>query len=92
MAFVTAFGNRWIRENQRWVEGYLFHCKLKCRGCNPDTLTADGKADRNSARFKEFSEKGLQNLTFRNLGVVTAENGVNTEFFKELMRENEFSE
>ena len=59
-------------------------CKLKCRGCCPDTLTADGKADRNSARFKEFSEKGLQNRTFSKLGVVTAENSVNTVFIKEL--------
>ena len=58
---------------------------------NP-TLTADGKADRNFTRFMLFSIKGLQNRTFENFGVVIAENGVNTAFFKELMRENEFSE
>ncbi len=76
--------NRWIRENQRWVGGDLFCCKLKCRGCDPDTLTADGKADRNFTRFMKFSAKGLQNRTFRNLGVVIAENGVNKGFIKEL--------
>lgn len=37
----------------------IFCCKLKYRGCNPDTLTADGKADRNLAGVKMFSEKGL---------------------------------
>lgn len=83
-AFVTAFGIRWIRENQRWVEGNLFHCKLKWRGCDPDTLTADGKADRNFTRFMKFYAKGLQNRTFRNSGVVTAENSVDRAFFKEL--------
>jgi len=35
------------------------HCKLKRRGCNPDTVTADGKADRNFARLAEFSAKEL---------------------------------
>lgn len=78
---MTAFGNGWIREDQRWVEGYLFHCKLKHRGCDPEAITADGKADRNFTRFMKFSAKGLQNRTFRNLGVVTAENGVNMVIF-----------
>lgn len=76
--------NGWIQENSGWGEGYLFHCKLKCRGCDPDTLTADGKADRNFTVFMKYYAKGLQNLTFRNLGVVTAENGINTAFVKEL--------
>ena len=66
------------------VGGDLLYCKLKCRGCNPDTVTADGKADRNSARFMQFSEKGLQNRTFENFGVVIAKNGVNTVIFKGL--------
>lgn len=70
-----------------WVEGYLFHCELKRRGCNPDTATADGKADRNFAMFKEFSARGLQNWNFSKLGVVTAENSADKAFFKELMRE-----
>ena len=83
-AFVAELENGWIQENSGWVEGYLFCCKLKCRGCDPDTATADGKADRNSTRFTPFSEKGLQNRTFRNLGVVTAENSESTVFFKEL--------
>lgn len=82
--FVTAFGNGRIRGNLGWVEGNLFHCKLKCRGCDPDTLTADGKADRNFTRFIPFSAKGLQIWTFRNSGVVTAENSINTAFVKEL--------
>lgn len=56
-------------------------CKLKCRGCDPDTLTADGKADRNFTRFEEFYAKGLQNRTFENFGVVTEENNVNTAIF-----------
>jgi hypothetical protein len=34
-------------------------CKLKCRGCDPDTVTADGKADRNFARFVQLRAKGL---------------------------------
>ena len=58
-AIVAAFGNGRIREDQRWVEGDLFHCKLKYRGFDPDTVTADGKADRHFARFTEFSAKGL---------------------------------
>ena len=66
--------------------GERIYCKLKCRGCDPDTATADGKADRNSTRFSEFSAKGLQNWTFSKLGVVTAENSVDKAFFKELMR------
>ncbi len=76
--------NGWVQENSGGVEGNLFHCKLKRRGCDPDTLTADGKADRNFTRFTLFSEKGLQNRTFSKLGVVTAENNTNTAFFKEL--------
>lgn len=40
-------------------EGDLIYCELKCRGCDPDTLTADGKADRNFARFEQFRSKGL---------------------------------
>ena len=83
-AIVTAFGNGRIREDQRRGEGSLFHCKLKRRGCNPDTATADGKADRNFTRFEEFLAKGLQNRTFSKLGVVTVENSVNTVFIKEL--------
>lgn len=83
-AFVAELENGWIQENSGWVEGYLFCCKLKCRGCDPDTLTADGKADRNFTRFIPFSAKGLQIWTFRNSGVVTAENGINTAFVKEL--------
>ena len=40
-------------------ESEIFHCKLKCRGCSPDTVTADGKADRNFARFVQLRAKGL---------------------------------
>ncbi len=76
--------NGWVQENSGGVEGNLFHCKLKLRGCNPEAVTADGKADRNFTRFTLFSEKGLQNRTFENFGVVTSENCVNTAFFKEL--------
>ena len=83
-AIVTAFGNGRIWEDQRWVEGDLFHCKLKCRGCDPDTATADGNADRNFTRFMLFSEKELQNPTFEKFGVVTAESNEITVFFKEL--------
>lgn len=85
-AFVAELENGWIRENQRWVEGNLFHCELKYRGCDPDTVTADGKADRNFARFMKFSAKGLQNRTFENFGVVTAESNANTAFIKELKK------
>jgi len=41
----------------KWAERN--DCELKCRGCNPDTATADGKADRNSTRFVKFYAKGL---------------------------------
>lgn len=58
--------------------------QVKVSGLFPDTATADGKADRNFTRFTPFSAKGLQIWTFRNLGVVTAENGINTAFVKEL--------
>ena len=34
-------------------EGHLIYCKLKCRGCDTDTATADGKADRNFTRIFE---------------------------------------
>lgn len=66
----------------KWAE--RIYCKLKCRGCDPDTATADGKADRNSTRFSEFSAKGLQIQPFSDLGVVLAENCVNTAIAKEL--------
>ncbi|MEI2988482.1 MAG: hypothetical protein V8T22_05355 [Oscillospiraceae bacterium] len=61
-AFVTEFENGRIQWNSGRVEGKWaerIYCKLKYRGCNPDTLTADGKADRNSARFVALSAKGL---------------------------------
>lgn len=73
-----------IRAGLRGKWAKRIYCKLKYRGCDPDTLTADGKADRNFARFAQFSAKGLQNRTFKYFGVVTAENGVNTAFIKEL--------
>ena len=41
----------------KWAE--RIYCKLKYRGFDPDTVTADGKADRHFARFTEFSAKGL---------------------------------
>ena len=66
----------------KWAE--RIYCKLKYRGCTPDTVTADGRADRNLARFAKFSAKGLQNRTFENFGVVTSESSVNTAFIKEL--------
>lgn len=45
--------------NSGGFEGDLIYCELKCRGCDPDTITADGKADRNSARFVQLGAKGL---------------------------------
>ena len=63
-------------------EGHLMYCELKYRGCDPDTITADGKADRNSARFTLFSAKELQIQPFSNLGVVTAENSVDKAFLR----------
>ena len=65
-------------------EQALIYCKLKHWGCDPDAVTADGKADRNITTFTLLSEKELQNHTFENLGVVTTENSVNTAFYKEL--------
>ena len=35
----------------KWAE--RIYCKLKYRGFDPDTVTADGKADRNFTRFFE---------------------------------------
>ncbi len=75
-----------IRAGLRGTWAERIYCKLKYRGCCPDTITADGKADCNFAGFTLFSAKGLQNRTFENFGVVTAESSVNTAFFKELTR------
>lgn len=50
MAFVAEFENGRNQMISGGFEGHLIYCELKCRGCDPDTLTADGKADRNSAR------------------------------------------
>ena len=37
----------------------IFCCELKYRGCNPDTLTADGKADCVFTSLMAFQPKGL---------------------------------
>ncbi len=52
----------------------ILYCKLKRRGCDPDTITADGKADRNFTWFTLFSEKGLQNVEFIKIGVAVPKN------------------
>lgn len=57
--FVAKFENGRDQMISGGFEGHLIYCKLKCRGCSPDTVTADGKADRNFARFVQLRAKGL---------------------------------
>ena len=59
-------------------------CELKFRGRSPETITADGKADRNSTRKKRYTQKGVVKtiiLRFRRCKVKTA---VNTRDSQEL--------
>ena len=57
--FVAKFENGRNQMISGGFEGHLIYCELKCRGCSPDTLTADGKADRNFTRFVQLRAKGL---------------------------------
>lgn len=52
-------------------EGHLLYCELKCRGCNPDTFTADGKADRNLRGLYSFGKGVVNSAFFRIRGCIS---------------------
>ena len=65
-AFVAEFENGGNQEISGGFEGHLIYCKLKCRGCDPDTLTADGKADRILRDLQSFRQRGCKIGDFEN--------------------------
>ena len=62
-AIVTAFGNGRIREDQRWGEGDLFHCKLKFRGHSPlNVHSGRAKLAAKVPKIRSFSKIVVHNF------------------------------
>lgn len=49
--------------------GERIYCELKCRGCSPDTITADGKADRILRGLYSFGQRGCDFRLFKISGL-----------------------
>lgn len=64
-------------------------CELKFRGRSPETITADGKADRNSARKNRYRQKGVVKSTILRCRRCKAKATVNTRDSQELGGEND---
>lgn len=68
-AFVAEFENGGNQMISGGFEGDLIYCELKCRGCNPDTITADGKADRNLRGLYSYGQRGCKFSLFEISGL-----------------------
>lgn len=64
-------------------------CELKFRGRCPETITADGKADRNSTSNSRHGQKGVVKSTFLRFRCCRAKTAVNTRDSQELGGEND---
>ena len=59
-------------------------CELKFRGRSPETITADGKADRNSTSKNRYMQKGVVKSMILRFRRCRAETAVNTKDSQEL--------
>ena len=59
-------------------------CELKFRGRCPETITADGKADRNSTRKSRYMQKGVVKTMLLRFRRCKAKTAVNTRDSQEL--------
>lgn len=59
-------------------------CELKFRGRSPETITADGKADRNSTSNSRHVQKGVVKSTILRFRSCKAKTAVSTRNSQEL--------
>ena len=64
-------------------------CELKFRGRSPETITADGKADRNSTSKSRHRQKGVVKTMIFRFRRCKAKTAVNTRDSQELGGEND---
>ena len=64
-------------------------CELKFRGRSPETITADGKADRNSTSKSRLRQKGVEKTMILRFRRCKAKTAVNTSDSQELGGEND---